>query len=201
MIDPKRMELARGKAIAHRYAAEPEDCLELLEEFAEDCRATQRKLSAEGKAKFVPSVQTPLNLLILDELAALLAFGKFNRAVRDLMAEIGTQGRATGHVMNGQVQEPSKDVVPVRDLFTVRICLRVTSAAHVDMVLGDGARLRGALADEIPNDPETAGIGFVIRRRSRVPARVRAAFVDDHEVAELVAFVTAGPAGALRAVS
>jgi S-DNA-T family DNA segregation ATPase FtsK/SpoIIIE len=199
--DPKRMELARGRAIAYKYAAEPEECLELVEDFAEDCRAMQRRLSAEGKAKVTISVDTPLNILFLDELAALLAFGKYARDLRKLLEEIGTQGRATGHVIVGAVQEPSKDVVPIRDLFTVRICLRVTSAAHVDMTLGDGARLRGALADEIPNDPDTAGIGFVIRRRSRVPARVRAAFVDDHEVGELVDFVTAGPAGALRAVS
>jgi DNA segregation ATPase FtsK/SpoIIIE, S-DNA-T family len=201
-VDPKKIELSRGRDIAHRYAAEPEDCLALIEEFAEDCRQTQRRLSCEGKAKFTPTPETPLNVLVMDELAALLAFGKYARDVRRLLEEIGTQGRATGHAMLGAVQEPSKDVVPVRDLFTVRICLRVTSAAHVDMTLGDGARLRGAMADEIPNDPSTAGIGFIIRRRSRVPARVRAAYVDDHEIAELVRYVTAGaPGTALRAVS
>lgn len=190
MVDPKRMELARGKDIAHAYAAEPEDILELIEAFADDCRATQRALSADGKAKFTPSTQTPLNVLVLDELAALLSFGKHARDIRRLLEEIGTQGRATGHVIIGAVQEPSKDVVPVRDLFTIRVCLRVTSAAHVDMVLGDGARLRGAMADEIPVDESTAGIGFTIRKRSRVPARVRAAYVDDTEVTDLVKFVT-----------
>jgi S-DNA-T family DNA segregation ATPase FtsK/SpoIIIE len=94
--------------------------------------------------------------------------------------------------MLGLVQEPTKDTVPVRELFTTRICLRVTAGAHVDMVLGDGARLRGALADEIPNVEETAGIGYVIRQRSRVPLRVRAAYVNDTEIDELVAFVRAG---------
>jgi S-DNA-T family DNA segregation ATPase FtsK/SpoIIIE len=90
----------------------------------------------------------------------------------------------------------------VRDLFTTRICLRVTSAAHVDMVLGENARLRGALADEIPNDPATAGIGYVIRQRSRVPMRVRAAYVDDRELDELVEFVRAGWRGTdLRVVA
>jgi len=93
--------------------------------------------------------------------------------------------------------------VPVRDLFTIRICLRVTSAAHVDMVLGDTARLRGALADEIPNAQETAGIGYVIRQRSRVPMRVRAAYVDEAETAELVTFIGANAPGnsGLRVVS
>jgi hypothetical protein len=43
--------------------------------------------------------------------------------------------------------------------------------SHVDMVLGDGARERGALADEIPGDDAHAGIGFVIDPSSRLPIR------------------------------
>jgi len=86
----------------------------------------------------------------------------------------------------GALQEPTKDVIPQRDLFSLRVCLRVTSAAHVDMVLGEDMRRRGALADEIPNVPESAGIGFVVKQRSRTPVRVRAAYCDDSDVAELV---------------
>jgi DNA segregation ATPase FtsK/SpoIIIE, S-DNA-T family len=203
-VDPKRMELSRGRSMAHRYACEPDGCVDLIEEYATDLRDTQRRLAAQGVRKFTPSPDTPVNLLVLDELAALLAFGDHARVVRRLLSEIGTQGRGTGHSLLGYVQEPSKDVVPVRDLFTVRICLRATAAAHVDMVLGDGARLRGALADEIPNTPDTAGIGFVVRPRSRVPIRVRAAYVEDHEVDELVAFTTqksGKPEQPLRVVS
>ena len=84
------------------------------------------------------------------------------------------------------VQEPSKDIVDVRELFTTRICLGVTAASHVDMVLGDGARERGALADEIPGDEAHAGIGFVIDPGSRLPVRFRAAYVSDDEIDELV---------------
>ncbi len=87
----------------------------------------------------------------------------------------------------------------MRELFTVRVCLRVTSASHVDMTLGEGTRLRGALADEIPNVPETAGIGYVVRQRTRTPLRVRSAYVSDAEVTELVDFVRGTTR--LRAVS
>ncbi|MCD5353820.1 FtsK/SpoIIIE domain-containing protein [Kineosporia mesophila] len=191
MVDPKRMELARGRDVAYQYASEPDEIVRLIDDFVEDCRATQRRHAADSKAKFAMSRQTPFNLLVLDEIAALLSFGKNNREIRKALEEIGTQGRATGHSILGEVQEPSKDVLPIRDLFTVRVCLRVTSAAHPDMVLGDGARLRGAAADEIPNDPSTAGIGFKIRT-SRVPVRVRAAYVDDAEIAQLVRYVTTG---------
>lgn len=196
-LDPKQMELSAAEPIAYRYASEPGDCLELVEAYVEDLRAVRRDLGGQGKRKFTPSTETPLNLLVMDELAALMAFGDHAREFRRLLAEVGTQGRATGHSMLGYVQEPSKDTVPIRDLFTVRMCLRVTSAAHVDMTLGEGARLRGALADEIPNSPDTAGVGYVIRQRSRAPMRVRAGWVDDSQIAELNHFVTAdgGPDG------
>lgn len=191
MVDPKRMELAAGAGVAHRYAAEPDDVLDLIEDFAEDMRRVQRDQAANRSRKVEVTPETPLNVLVMDELAPLLAFGPNARELRRLLTEIGTQGRATGHAMLGCVQEPTKDTVPIRDLFTVRVCLRATSAAHPDMVLGDGARLRGAVADEIPNTPETAGVGYVVRQRSRLPVRVRAAWVDDRQVGELVAFVTA----------
>jgi S-DNA-T family DNA segregation ATPase FtsK/SpoIIIE len=203
LVDPKRMELAKAQPLAHRYAAEPDDCVELATQFVEDMQATQRRLAAQGARKFTPTRETPLNLLVMDELAALMAFGDHARTWRRLLTEIGTQGRATGHSMLGYVQEPSKDTVPVRDLFTVRVCLRVTATPHVDMALGENARLRGALADEIPNVPETAGIGFKVRQRSRVPMRVRAGWVDDAQIAETNQFVTTGrePGPDLRVVA
>ena len=74
----------------------------------------------------------------------------------------------------------------MRDLFTTRVCLGVTTASHVDMVLGDGARDRGALADEIPGDPRHAGIGFTIDPITRLPVRFRAAYVTDPDIDELV---------------
>ncbi|GAB3479380.1 FtsK/SpoIIIE domain-containing protein [Amycolatopsis cihanbeyliensis] len=198
ICDPKQMEFSTLAPIAHRYATDTGDCVGLVENFVADMQAVQRRLSAEGQRKITVSRETPLNLLILDEIGALLAYGDGAdaRELRKLLALVGSQGRATGHSMHGLVQEPTKDTVPVRDLFTVRICLRVTSASHVDMVLGDGARLRGALADEIPDGEETAGIGYVIRPRSRVPMRFRSAYTTDAEIAELVAFVQHGQHGA-----
>ncbi len=103
-----------------------------------------------------------------------------------LLAEILTQGRAADCSVMAFVQEPSKDVVEVRDLFTTKICLGVTTAVHVDMALGDGARDKGALADEIPGDEAHAGIGFAIAPGSRLPVRLRAGLVTDRDIAELV---------------
>jgi S-DNA-T family DNA segregation ATPase FtsK/SpoIIIE len=203
-LDPKRMELTKAEGISHAYASDLDDCVEVVRAFVADLRETEESLADQGKRKFTPSQDTPLNLLMMDELGALLSFGDYAVAkeLRKLLSIVGTQGRATGHSMLGYVQEPTKDTVPIRDLFTVRICLRVTTAGHADMVLGDGARLRGALADEIPNDPATAGIGYVLRPKSRLPMRVRAAYVDDAEIDELTEFVTTSrPSGGLRVVA
>jgi S-DNA-T family DNA segregation ATPase FtsK/SpoIIIE len=68
------------------------------------------------------------------------------------------------------------------------------------MVLGEGARERGALADEIPGDEAHAGIGYVIDQRSRLPVRFRAALVTDPEIDELVRRCAPPAPPALRAV-
>jgi S-DNA-T family DNA segregation ATPase FtsK/SpoIIIE len=193
LCDPKQVELNAAAPIAHRYAAGEEACAEVVSEFLEDQQATQAKLQESGLRKFTPSVETPLNILMVDELGAVLAYASDRmRMARNKqgMALVGTQGRATGHLMYGAVQEPTKDTVPVRDLFTLRVCLRVTAAIHPEMVLGEGARMRGALADEIPNVPETAGIGFKVAERTRTPVRVRAAYATDEDLKALVKYVT-----------
>ncbi|MGK3201059.1 FtsK/SpoIIIE domain-containing protein [Amycolatopsis sp. MEPSY49] len=206
ICDPKQLEFRKlGDAdVAYRYADTEQACAELVEEYVADLRAVQQSFAGTGRRKIEVSRETPLNLLIIDEIGALLAYGDgtIARNLRKLLAIVGSQGRATGHFMTALVQEPAKDVVPVRELFPTRVCLRVTAQSHVDMVLGDGARLRGALADEIPNVADTAGIGYVIRQRIRVPQRVRAAYVDDREIDELIAFIRSGrPAPGLSVVA
>jgi S-DNA-T family DNA segregation ATPase FtsK/SpoIIIE len=145
-------------------------------------------MRSEGLRDCPISYDTPYELLIVDELAMLTAYGD-GRSVREalrLLAAIMTQGRAAAHSVIAYVQEPSKDVVDVRELFTLRICLGVTAASHVDMALGEGARDRGALADQIPGDPEHAGIGFVIDPVTRLPVRFRAGWTADEDIDELV---------------
>jgi DNA segregation ATPase FtsK/SpoIIIE, S-DNA-T family len=190
VCDPKQMEFAKLEPVAHRYAADQGECLDLVETYVAEMQAKQAAIRDQGDRKATISPEMPLDLLILDELGALTAFGDFARDFRRLLALIGSQGLGSNNVMIGFVQDPSKDTVPVRDYFTTRICLRVTTSAQVDMVLGEDARLRGALADEIPNDPSTAGIGYVIRPRTRAPLRMRLAYVNDAEVDDLITFLS-----------
>lgn len=194
VCDPKQVELAPAADAFYRYGGDGVASAEVIEEFLQDQRDTQARLKDAGLRKAPVSREYPLNILIMDELAEILAYGdrELTRNNRQALALIGSQGRATGHVMHGSVQEPSKEVVSARELFTHRLCLRVTAENQVDMVLGDKARERGALADEIPAVPDTAGIGFVIRQRTRVPMRVRLAYSNDNDVKEFRDFVVGG---------
>ena len=78
------------------------------------------------------------------------------------IATLTSQGRSVGVCVVGALQDPRKDVISLRNLFSTRIALRLDESDQVDMVLGDGARDRGALADQISLLPHVgAGVGYV----------------------------------------
>jgi hypothetical protein len=133
----------------------------------------------------------PLELVEFDELGALTKYTdrRTRDAITERLALLTTQGRALGFTVRGYVQEPTKDTVPVRDLFPRRICLRVAAKSHVGMVLGDQAYERGAWANRI-TDAE-AGVGYIFGEGIREPLRVRAGWVPDQTIKQLEAFVTA----------
>ena len=193
-IDPKGMELAYGRRIFHRYAVTSKDALALLDDLVESMEA--RKVVFAGRVRTVPvSREHPVELLEFDEIGALVRYvgdRKTREAILDRVALLTTQGRALGYTVRGYVQEPTKDTVPVRELFPRRICLRVASKSHVGMVLGDQAYDRGAWANRIGESEP--GVGYLFGEGIREPLRIRAAWVPDETIKQLEDFVT-GTAG------
>ncbi len=188
-IDPKGMELAYGRGIFHRYAVTGAEALTLLDELLNTMQA--RKAEFAGRVRTVPiNREHPLELLEFDEIGALTKYTdrKTRDAITERVALLMTQGRALGFTVRGYVQEPTKDTVPVRDLFPRRICLRVTAKSHVGMVLGDHAYERGAWANRISESE--AGVGYVFGEGIREPLRVRAGWVSDEAIKQLEAFIT-----------
>ncbi|WP_425272008.1 FtsK/SpoIIIE domain-containing protein [Micromonospora violae] len=188
VVNPKGTELNALRPVSYRYAETDRDIVEVVAGFWETMQARKKTLAEQGRRTFELSRETPLDLLLIDELGAVTGYGdrSLTKGVQSVLPLILSQARALGGSVIGALQEPTKDVIPQRDLFSLRVCLRATSAGHVDMVLGDDMRRRGALADEIPNVADSAGIGFVVKQRSRTPMRVRAAYCDDSDIAELV---------------
>jgi S-DNA-T family DNA segregation ATPase FtsK/SpoIIIE len=195
MIDPKGgQETEQAAPMFYRRATDADSGLVLLHEFRKTMKAKQAELSRQGLRKGEMSKDLPLDLLMIDELAAILAYtsGGNAREANKLVGEIMTQARSVLGTVCGYVQEPTKDIVGVRDLFTQRLCLAVTGSGHPDMVLGEDARKRGALADEIPLTPEYAGVGFRVDEGTRLPVRIRGAYVSDADIAELARTCTPG---------
>jgi S-DNA-T family DNA segregation ATPase FtsK/SpoIIIE len=188
-IDPKGMELAYGRRIFHRYAVTGSDALTVLDDLVAAMDA--RKTAFAGRVRSVPiSIEHPLEVLEFDEIGALTKYTdrKTREAITERVALLTTQGRALGFTVRGYVQEPTKDTVPVRDLFPRRICLRVAAKSHVAMVLGDGAYERGAWANRIGESE--AGVGYVFGEGVREPLRIRAGWVPDETIKELEQFVS-----------
>jgi DNA segregation ATPase FtsK/SpoIIIE, S-DNA-T family len=190
-IDPKGMELAYGRRIFTRYAVTGTDAVVVLDELITAMDA--RKAEFAGRLRSVPiSPKHPLELLEFDEIGALTKYTdrKTREAITERVALLTTQGQALGFTVRGYVQEPTKDTVPVRELFPRRICLRVSAKSHVGMVLGDQAYERGAWANRITE--AEAGTGYVFGEGLREPLRIRAGWVPDEVIKQLETFVT-GP--------
>jgi DNA segregation ATPase FtsK/SpoIIIE, S-DNA-T family len=196
-IDPKGMELAYGRRLFSRYAVSSKDALALLDGLVEELEA--RKALFAGQTRLAPiSRACPLELLEFDEIGALTRYvgdRKTREAIVERVALLTTQGRALGITVRGYVQEPTKDTVPVRDLFPRRICLRVATKTHVAMVLGEHAYDRGAWANRITE--AEPGVGYLFGEGIREPLRVRAAWVPDDTIKNLEQFVTSPPPPAL----
>ena len=122
-------------------------------------------------------------MLVIDELAALTAYAdlEVRREAGRMLAEILTQGRALGVVVVACVQDPRKDVVAMRGLFTQTIALRLRSVEETVMVLGDGMS-RVAPAHRI--SPTHPGTGWVVEDTGAAD-RVRADYWPDALIRDL----------------
>jgi len=129
-------------------------------------------------------------------LAPAIRAGSVRLCVIDPKGGIGlllSQGRAVGVTVVAAVQDPSKEVLPIRQLFTVRVGLRMTESSQTTMVLGAAAREAGAVCDDIST--ATPGVGYVMVDGTSEPLRVRAFHVTDTDIDYLTKHFTPARAG------
>jgi DNA segregation ATPase FtsK/SpoIIIE, S-DNA-T family len=201
-LDPKGgMELAPGARLFARFVygdpdyqaahTGPTACSYELEfaQVLEDAVQVMRRRQAtlRGKTRLhTPTVDEPLILVVVDEIASLTAYVVDRDAKRRIAAALSlllSQGRAVGVTVIGAVQDPRKEILTVRDLFPTRIALRLSEPEHVALVLGQGARDRGARCDQISE--HLPGIGYVGLDGRAEPVRIRFAHVTDDDIAQL----------------
>jgi S-DNA-T family DNA segregation ATPase FtsK/SpoIIIE len=202
--DPKLMELAFGRVLFERYgcyAAGPSQIADLLET---DVLAMQDRAGryAGRQRDHAPTDDEPFVVIVVDEVAFLTAYQpdrKLRERTLAALATLTTQGRAVGYCVVAALQDPRKEVLSIRNLFPDKIALRLDEPAQVDLVLGDGARDRGAYCDQISPLPATgAGVGYLRLESDPDPVRVRAAFVSDDDIQTMAACYAPPPD--LRAV-
>jgi DNA segregation ATPase FtsK/SpoIIIE, S-DNA-T family len=184
-LDPKRMELSFGRDLFTCYADTAAAMVGLLEDAVAEMHDRAAKFAGATRT-FTPSIEFPFLVVLVDELAFLTAYQPdrdLRKRAEAAIATLTSQGRSVGVCVVGALQDPRKDVISLRNLFPTRIALRLDESDQVDMVLGDGARDRGALADEISPLPHTgAGVGYVRLEGSPQVVRVRAAYVTDEDI-------------------
>jgi S-DNA-T family DNA segregation ATPase FtsK/SpoIIIE len=186
--DPKLMELAYGRIIFESYgayAADPAAIAAMLDRAIADMQDRAARFAGRQR-DHTPTIEDPFTVVLVDEVAFLTAYQpdrKLKERIMNALATLTTQGRAVGYSVVAALQDPRKDVLTIRNLFPDRIAMRLDEPEQVDMVLGDGARDRGAACELIPADPATgAGVAFVRLEADPDPVRVRAGWVSDFDI-------------------
>lgn len=156
-----------------------EDVVKVMQQRAQGLAGVTRKHQ--------PTTGEPLIVVVIDEIANLTAYltdRKVKERINQALGLLLTQGRAVGVCVVAALQDPRKEVLSLRSLFPTKVGLRLDGPTAVDMVLGDGAREQGARCDQIGKGQE--GVGYVRIDGVREPARVRAAYVTDPDIARMV---------------
>ncbi|MGO1973631.1 MAG: hypothetical protein ACTH2Q_11820 [Propionibacteriaceae bacterium] len=180
------MELALGLGMFTRCATTPLEAVILLEEAAATCTARAKGLA--GHVRFhTPTLEEPLVVIFIDELASLIAYQSDRDLLKRAEAALSvllSVGRAPGFYVHAYLQDPRKETVKMRHLFTQSMGLRLRDKEEAAMVLGDGAVAAGAMCHRIPRS--TPGVGYAVGEDGQI-VKVRAAAVTDDVIRETAA--------------
>lgn len=176
------MELAMGRDLLTRFAADAPESVQLLEEAVAAMQERARTLAGVTR-QHKATAESPTVIVLIDELAALTAYENDRDMLRRANAAIATlasQGRAVGFIVFACLQDPRKETLPARGLFTQTVGLRLRDRTETAMVLGEGAVAAGAACHEI--SPAMPGTAFVLPEDGSPPQRVRAAYASDEQI-------------------
>ncbi|WP_168929551.1 FtsK/SpoIIIE domain-containing protein [Nocardioides sp. GY 10127] len=179
------MEILMGRELFSTTATDAGTAVASLEHLVTLMR--ERNLTYAGKVRsHRPSTDEPLHVVMIDELAALTAYSTERDLQRRAEAAINllcSQGRATGFVLIACLQDPRKEVIPSRGLFTQTVGLRLKDASETAMVLGDSAATTGAACHRITRD--VPGTAYVVPEDGGPALRVRAGYASDDAIREV----------------
>ena len=174
------IELSVGSGLFSTIATTEVDAVETL-------AALEKLMNERGNAmagrtrEHSATKASPLVVVLIDELAGVTAYMSDTTLRKEAAASLSrilTKGRALGIVVAAFLQDPRKEVLPMRGLFTQTIALRLRSREEVTMVLGDGM---GDAAPAHRISPDRPGTGYVIAEDGQV-TKVRSDFWSDEQI-------------------
>lgn len=146
VIDPVggvELDELEHSPFTREYIDNPRNAAQCARKFASDFENRLKWMKAKGIRRHVPTLDQPLEILIIDELLPLKEL--LSQGVQGPFGEVLATGRKGCFVVWANTQLGQKDVVgPVRDLFQQRICHRTKTDDLTDAVLGTGATQAGA---------------------------------------------------------
>lgn len=179
------MEILMGRELFTTAATDGTQAAALLEELVVDMQERTQRYAGRQRSH-VATLEEPLHVVMIDELAALTAYNNDRELQRRAEIAINllcSQGRAPGFMVFACLQDPRKEVIPSRGLFTQMIGLRLKDVSETTMVLGDTAALSGAHCHRIGSDQP--GTGYVLPEDGSHPIRVRAGYASDDAIRDV----------------
>lgn len=135
-----------------------------------------RRLRAEGRSRTDVTPDTPLTVVLIDEMGELSGAPDRDTKTRQeharyLLDRILRLGRSASITVVAASQDPRKEATPLRDRFPNRIALALNSRAETAMMMGEDAVHDGCAPHAIP--PDTPGVGYWHDRLHRRAVRFR----------------------------
>lgn len=180
------MELRIGRRLFDFVATRHEDIATVLERAVASMEARTAKLAAGDIRKHTPTVDDPLIVIVIDELAAVTAYADpdIRKRIERCIKLILSQGAAPCISIVAATQDPRKETIGYRDLFPMRVALRTAEAGTTDLILGQGAREMGAQTHRISR--KLPGVGYVMTDGG-TPKRLRFAHITDEDIRASIA--------------
>ncbi|WP_460802525.1 FtsK/SpoIIIE domain-containing protein [Microbacterium sp. GXF6406] len=180
------VELTAGRPLFHDVAYSYDEAAAMIERLARRLDDRLAYMRENGLRKHVPTVAEPLELLLIDEAASLSYLApdtKSRNAVDANLKRVLSTGRAAGIAVLAAMQDPRKESLASRDLFTATVALRFRTKDDAVLALGSAAYEAGAHCDRIPTTK--AGMGYVIDGETGGIVQFQASWVSDEDITEL----------------
>ncbi|MEZ3160452.1 hypothetical protein AB1K54_07865 [Microbacterium sp. BWT-B31] len=180
------VELTAGRPLFHDVAYSYDEAAAMIERLALRLDDRLAYMRENGLRKHVPTSTEPLELLLIDEAASLSYLApdtKSRNAVDANLKRVLSTGRAAGIAVLAAMQDPRKESLASRDLFTATVALRFRTKDDAVLALGSAAYEAGAHCDRIPTTK--AGMGYVIDGETGGIVQFRASWVSDEDITEI----------------